>query len=390
MDQARIFSQLPRPILTAYLNSNPASRSRRNLVPAYLIWLKTRAKRIAESLAGPDRDLFQQQAGRIGEFLRQYVPPQPGLLLFSGPATWEIVPLPFEVNNELNWGKPALAQLFWILCEQKAYGAAVVHRSGVRYYRYQFGEMTELGQKKFQIDVSRWRRKDLGHVARPGIRKTRGSQRDVFEHRMEAQYRRICHGIAGTLKDLAGREKQAATFLVGPGRLTQCVQKGLPQDLRRNTVLIDQLPVKASAGDLQQRLETGITKWEAGRVAELLDSLFGNKPAAVIGVDETLARLQQNGIRILIVAENLDADVQRCTACGWIDRSADPVCSRCGGTRQREKLRAALPELAQAFDVDVEVVAGPGAERLEKAGGLAGWLRRSETTAFKEAAASKT
>lgn len=390
MDQVRAFSQLPQPILTAYLNANPASRSRRNLVPAYLIWLKTRAKAIAESLAGPERDLFQQQASRVEEFLRQYVPPQRGLLLFSGAANWELIPLPFEVSNELSWGKPAVAQLFWTLSEQKAYGAMVLHRSGVRYYRYRLGEMAELGQKKFHIDVSRWRRKDLGHASRLGVRKTRGSQRDIFEHRMEAQYRRICHGISGTLKDLAGREKLAATFLVGPDRLIQCVQKGLPQDLRRNTVLVDQLPVKSSARDLQKRLQARITKWDTSHVAELLDSLFGNNSAAVIGMDETLARFQRNEIRTLIVAENLDADLQRCTACGWMDRSADPVCSRCGGTRERVTLRAALPGPAQAFKVDVEVVGGRGAERLEKAGGLAGWLRRSEAAAFKEAAASRT
>jgi hypothetical protein len=383
------FSRLPQPILTAYLNANPAARARRNLVPPYMIWLKTRAKRLAEGLAAPERDLLQEQANRAEKFLSQHVPRQRGLLIFAGPKTWELVPLPLEVKNELHWGKPALAQLFWILSERKPYGAVVIDRSGVRFFRYWLGEMTELEKKKFRIDISQWRKKDLGHFARLGIKKTRGSQRDTFEHRMDAQYQHICHQIAGDVKDLITRQRLAAIFLVGPDRLTQLIQERVPQDLRRKTVLVDESPVKASLLDLQRRLETGITEWKAKHNAELVAFLSGNDPGAVIGLDETLARLQRKEIRALVVAQDLEASLHRCAKCGWTDRSADPVCSRCGGKRKAETLREILPELAGIYKVDVEVVGGRGAERLNKAGGLAGWLRRSEAARFKEAAASK-
>jgi hypothetical protein len=382
------FSRLPQPILTVYLNASPAGRARRILVPPYLIWLKTRAKRLAEGLAGPERDLFQKQMNRAEKFLSQHVPRQRGLLIFAGPKTWELVPLPLEVKNELHWGKPALAQLFWTLSERKPYGAVVVDRSGVRFFRYWLGEMTELEQKKFRIDISQWRKKELGHFARLGIKKTRGSQRDVFDHRMEAQYRRICRETARTAKDLVAKQRLAAIFLVGPDRLIQFIQEGIPQDLRRDTVLVDQSPVKASLLDLQRRLETGITEWKAKHNTELVAFLSGNDPGAVIGLDETLARLQRKEMRALVVAEDLEASLHRCVKCGWTDRSADPVCSRCGGKREAETLREILPELAGIYEVDVEVVGGRGAERLKKAGGLAGWLRRSEAARFKEAAAS--
>ena len=384
----RTFSRLPQPILTAYLNASPAGRARRSLVPPYSIWLKTRGKRLAKTLAASEQDLFQGQMTRVQKFLNQHVPRQRGMLIFADPKTWELVPLPFEVKNELRWGKPAIAQLFWTLSERKPYGAVVVDRSGARFFRYWLGEMAELDREKFQIDISQWRKKDLGHFARIGIKKTRGSQRDTFEHRMDAQYRRICRRIAGTVKDRMVSEQLAATFLVGPDRLIQSIQQGVPQDLRRNTVLIDQSPVKASLADLQQRLETGITEWEARRAEELVDSLFGKNPATVIGLDETLARLQRKQVRALVVAEDSEASMHRCATCAWTDHSADPLCSRCGGVWRTETLREILPELAQIYEVDVEVVGGPTGERLKKAGGLAGRLRGSETARFKEAAAS--
>jgi Bacterial archaeo-eukaryotic release factor family 10 len=384
------FSRLPQPVLTAYLNANPAGRARRNLVPPYSIWLKTRAKRLAEDLDVLQRELFQEQANRVEKFLSQHVPRKRGLLIFAGPKTWELVAVPCEVKNELQWGKPALAQLFWTLAGRKPYGAVVIDRSGVRFFHYWLGEMAELERKKFQIDIFQWRKKELGHFSRLGIKKTRGSQRDVFDHRMEAQYRRICRETARTAKDLVAKQRLAAIFLVGPDRLIQLVQESLPQGFRRDTVLVDQSPGKASLPDLQQKLETWISEWERRRTAEMVDSLFGKDPGAVVGLDETLARLQRGEIRALVVSEDLEASLHRCATCGWTDRSADPVCSRCGGQREAETLRGILPEMARTYDVDVEVIGGRGAERLKKAGGLAGRLRRSEAARFKEAAASKT
>jgi len=39
-------------------------------------------------------------------------------------------------------------------------------------------------------------------------------------------------------------------------------------------------------------------------------------------------------------------------------------------------LREALPELAAAFDAEIEVVSGEAAAKLKQAGGAAAWLRQ--------------
>jgi len=64
--------------------------------------------------------------------------------------------------------------------------------------------LTLLEDKSFDVDISQWKKKDLGHFAGERIRKTRGPQRDIFEHRLEAQYERLCQETAERAAALCG------------------------------------------------------------------------------------------------------------------------------------------------------------------------------------------
>jgi len=48
-----------------------------------------------------------------------------------------------------------------------------------------------LGVEIFDVDISQWKKKDLGHFAGERVRKTRGPQPEVFEDRLEAQYAKL-------------------------------------------------------------------------------------------------------------------------------------------------------------------------------------------------------
>jgi hypothetical protein len=238
------------------------------------------------------------------------------------------------------------------------------------------GQIAELGQKTFGIDISQWKKKDLGHVMHPGIKETRGSQRDVFDHRMDAQYARVCKQVAKQAKELCEKEDLAAVFLVGSNRLVGPIQAAFPQELRKRVVLIEEDLGGVFSPGLRRRLEPRIVKWRRQREIQLVNELLGSEHGAVLGVDETLAQLQNEQLSRLILARGLEANLRQCTKCALTSRSADPVCPACGGERRSTTLREVLPELAWSYVTKVEVVTGEAAKRLGEVGAIGGWLRQ--------------
>jgi len=369
-------SRLPAPLLTAYLKTGPVNHSLHPPVPSYLAWLKKEANAIAESLPPNECDLFRQQLRRLEEFLHDRTSREKSMVIFAGPQVWETVALQAEVINELRWGNPAITQLLWLVAEHKPYFVVVVDRSGAQFLSYRLGEFSRLLEFKFDVDISQWKKKDRAHVARPGIRETHGAQRDVFDHRMDAQYRRFCREVAQQAIQLCRREQFSAVFLVGPERLATPIAGRFPEDLCRRVVCIRKDLGKIDSGRLEEHIEPEIAAWEAQHELALVNGLLGLDRGAVVGIDEALRELQKGRIRALVLCRDLDARLSRCKGCGYIASSAGPVCSECGGERSPVALRDVLPELAAASEIDLEVVSGDAAVKLKEAGGMGAWLRQ--------------
>src|SRR6266566_3073178 len=245
-------SRLSGPVLTAYLNTQPAERARHMPVPASITWLKEAAKSLEPSLAAAEQVLSREQLNRIEEFLRDRHPHEKSVAVFAGRNAWQFVPLQVAVNNDLRWGAPAVSQLLWLVDE----------RTGARFLRYQLRELLELEEKKFTIDISQWKMKDLGHVTGQRVHKTRGSQRDAFDHRVEAQYERLCRQAAQQAGAIYARERLQAIFLVGKDHLIELIEKDFPKELRHRVTLIKEDLGRSSVHELQNRLEPEIEKWE--------------------------------------------------------------------------------------------------------------------------------
>ena len=377
-ERLRSLSELSAPLLTVYLDTAPVKASQHAPVPRYLTWLKNEAKTVIRSVLSGELNLFREQLHRVEEFLEGRIPRGKGLAIFAGPATWETETLQVEIANELHWGKPALSQLHWLAAAHKPCCIVVVDHGGARFFGYWLGEMAKVKETVFEVDVSQWKKKDLGHVTRPGVRMAYGSQRDVFEHRMEAQYEQFCRETAEQANHLRENEGFEAIFLAGPERLIEPIEREFPQEVRQRVVLIRKDLGKLETHELQERLEPEIEKWECERGSALVSDLLSSKRSAVVGIDETLAQLQAGKTRSLLLAHDFDAELHQCKLCGWTDRSADPVCPVCKGERRQIKLRDALSDLALRFEAHIEVVSGEAAERLTDAGGIGAWLAQEK------------
>jgi hypothetical protein len=340
-----------------------------------LTWLAKEAKRLVENIPPGEQELFRQQIARTEEFLRERTPHEKGLMILAGPTTWELVPFQLPIENELHWGRPALTQLLWFLSENKPYCIVALDRKRARFLKYWLGEMAELAEHQFDIDISQWKKEELGHVSGLGVQKTYGSQRDTYEHRMDAQYRRLCRETAAQAKRLCEAGKLRAVFLVGSDRLTKPIAAEFSEEFRQHIVLINEDFGWLSLPELQTRLTSKIADYEREHESALVTALLGNERTAVIGIDETLAQLQKIKMRTLVLARHLTGSLRQCIECGWTDRSADPVCSVCGRERREVELRDILPDLARSTNAEVEVVSGEAAEKLSQSGGMGGWFR---------------
>jgi hypothetical protein len=267
---AASISQLPIPLLTVYVNTNPAKTSSRALVPECIIWLNKEAKSLAESVLPTERRIFREQVDRVEEFLRNRNTHEKSLVIFAGPETWELKPLQLEVENALHWGRPATAQLFSIQNAHKASCVVVVDRTSARFFQFSLGELTELGKKNFKIDVSQWKREDIEHLAHPGIKTTRGTQRDTFEHRVDAQYARLCRQTAEHVKNLCRRKGLLAILLVGSSRLTEPIKADFPRELRNRTMLIKEDFGRLTLSGLKNPLSGIISVWEEGAMGPMM------------------------------------------------------------------------------------------------------------------------
>jgi Bacterial archaeo-eukaryotic release factor family 10 len=366
--------ELPSPVLTAYLDTfgkqaNPAS------TPACVTWLKSVARSAERDLQPAQRPAFREQLQRVQSFLATPVR-QCGLVIFAGPGVWQLVPMELEIANELHWGKPSLLQLETIVGEHKPSCIVTVDRTGAKLFRYQFGEIRSLEMDPFQIDQGQWKRKDYGHTARAGTKLSHGPQHDIVKHHMDAEYLHLCRRVAEETNALCKKEGLVWIFLVGSARLTEPIRNGLPADVRPCVMLVQEDLAHFPSTALKRHLRPRVAEWMAKcadrRVRQLLDSDRGT----VAGVDETLAQLQAGKISTMVLLRGMEATVRRCVKCGLTSRSADPVCSVCGGQRPRVALSEVLPGLARSHATGVEVINGDAGKRLGEAGGMGGWLRQ--------------
>ena len=382
MLDATLLDLLPKlepPILTVYLDTNPAKASNQGTPSGARIWLKSQGKALQTDVPRMEQKLFRKQLERVDRFLGTRPKRERGIMIVAGPKVWRVLRLQVDVDNELHWGGVVRTQLLWLLDEHQPCGVAVVDRSGARFYRFWMGEVAEQKTEQFEVDTSQWRAKN---VVRSGGR-TATSDRDAFDQRIAVHYARMFRETTKRIEQWARREKLDVLFIAGSSDAVESVWSNMQDKTRVHATQLTGDYARLPAAALQEHLAPEIARWkrtkEAAQVAEILE--VRDSAVAVTGIDETLRVLQEGKVRSVIAARGVRGRVRRCQTCGWTDRASDRVCAACGGERQIVALRDALPELIRKVGVPVEVVAGRAAGKLKTVGGMAAWLGRARAKA---------
>lgn len=395
VSQLEALYQVKTPVLTAYVRTDPVEAERLGgSTAASPAWGREESGAISKTLPAAEQKVFLKQVERAREFLKKREAHEKSVVIVAGAKTWEAIPLQLDVQPGIHWGKPALAQLIGLASEHRKYGLVVANNKGARFFDYWAGEILEREQRKgFAIDTSRWKRKESGHAMELGHRigsavgKSRGSQRDALAKRMENQFARLARETAQEAAKICAKEDLAALFLIGSERVTKPMEANLPKNLETPVMLIDQDLAGVTLDELEKHIEPKIAEWEHKHESEIVRMATSQERGTIAGFDETLAQLQKGKIRAVVVARGANPELQQCVKCGWADRSADPVCSQCGGTRRRVRLWEVLPEIARKQGAEIDVVSNEAAGGLKAAEGMAGWLRQPKRTAAKSMAA---
>jgi hypothetical protein len=387
-DRIRSLPRIIAPVLTVYVDTNPATRRNQGHPPGYLAWLKTSSRGLEGQVAADERAMFREHVRRLERHLQSHPPRARSLVAFSGRRTWELLPLQVKVDDELHWGPPALQQLFWLLDEHRPAGVVVASQTGARLFRVWLGEVVEEDREAIALDTSAWRKKHLVGPSHAGVAKRRGVERDRFARRVEAQYARFAIELARRVQRWSQRHRLRPVLLVAPSGIVDAVFAALPSSFRPRVALRRENLSQLSPAALHARVEPLLARWqrddELGRVDALLGATGSDRVAA--GIDQTLARLQEGRVRELVIARGIDGTARQCQRCGWMDRSGDPSCPRCGGERRAVAVRVVIPELARCQRVSIDVVAGRAASRLRRVEGIAAWLNSDRRGARQDAA----
>ena len=379
MKEIQAIAASPAPILTVYVNTQNRNASRHPRMPEHLAWLGKQARLLSLTLPSADAEKFGHELARVKELLEGRHPEETALAIFAGPQTWAVIPLQTTIHHEMRWGQPSVGQLFRLLSEHAPHGVVVVDHHAARFFCLHLGEFTQLGEQKYDIDESQWKRTDLGHIASERTRKAHGPDRDLYEHRMEAQFEHRYRETADRAMAFSKEYGFAGLFLMGPEPLLASLRAKFTSAARV-------VPVPEDLGgfspkEIRRRLEPLVADHERARQIAEVEQLLSAADGAVTNTDEALAKLQEGTIRTLIVAADHDFELRECAKCGALNRSSDLLCPDCGGERRNLALLDVLPRLAVARGAVVEFVSGVAAEKLVATGGMGGWLRQSTKSA---------
>ena len=375
---------LAAPVLTVYLDTDQAKQINRGLKPGYLIHLESRAESIAQTVSPNEQKLFRKQLQRTVAYLGRQPSRCRGVVIFAGKDSWEFVPLQVEVEDEIHWGTPSLAQLLWLLDEHKRYGVVVPGRKRARFFLYWLGEVRELEEKEFRLEPSK--KKEMGPVARLGVRLSRGTNRAAFEHHLAAEYAHYDREIAERIGHWFAAEPLDSVFLVGLAQMVKAIRKEVTPALVENIVLVEEDLGWASRTELLDRIEPSIVSHKQKREMASVEAMLGDFRNVVMGIDEVLVQLQQGKVRSVLVKKGLNGSLQQCVNCSWADRTSDPVCPACGGGRRNVALRDVLPELVRRYNASLEIVSGQSARKLQERGAMGAWLREFEKKEYSASA----
>lgn len=308
-------------VTTVYLDVDGRHRPIRATLPAVFEGVTTE---LTDRLADGDRSVYRAVSADLDR-MREWLgrdwerSTTRGLAMFACSAEdwFQVVPLAFPVADTAGIGPhPRIAPLLAALDAHQRFMVALVDRRRVRILHVELGEANEAAA-----------------LTEPEERAVdTGAEQEQLESHAEEAARAHWRRAAAHVERALAEWPTAQLVLGGPDEAVAGLSGCLPASVRATVAGRVSVAVAAPVGDVVTAAAAVITAVEQAReaatVAELRQRAETGR-GAVIGLDATLAALEEKRVETLVVAEGFTSPGGQCPSCGHLGPDVGR-CPRCG------------------------------------------------------------
>lgn len=215
--------QLEGPVLTFYLNTNPASEE-------WKIRLKNGLKRIEEyhKASNPDdakliHNISKQVSIKVRDMARSLAT---SLVCFASKDDILLYPFRFPVENDFSWNKePDTEQLKQLFDKYVRTGVILLQSNGVTLITATLGELEDEVHYEMDFDSESW--KQYKGLAYGSVISSSAKHIEKFERRMRENRNRWYKTIVSTIRNYKKEKGWKSIYLVGPTELTNALREQL-------------------------------------------------------------------------------------------------------------------------------------------------------------------
>ncbi len=351
----------PDPILSLYLNTDPAQGN----ADAYRLRLRAMLKEInlARDVTAVE-DYFSREYGWTGK----------SVAVFSCAAQsfFRAYPLAVPVRNLLHVSdRPSVKPLADLLDNYGGYGVVLVDKQGARLFFFHLGELREqegmMGEAVKHI-------KRGGASSFPGRRGGMAGRTNFEEEKIERNMKDAA--------DFAIRFFEAnhvRRILIGGTEDNIHLFRGLLPKAWQSLVMgTFAMAMTASHSEvLSKALQLGLEaeRQREQRLVEELVTLAAKGSAAVVGLSDTLAAINQGRVKTLTFVEGLQKEGYLCPSCGALSANVEDPCTHCGLARMERTLDVVDLAVHAVMHNGGEVATAPLSPAFEKVGSIGALLR---------------
>ncbi len=359
------------PVLSVYLDVDQSKAV--NLNRGFEASLKHMLQSIEGQLEDKQaRTQFQEDAGRVWEFMARYEPHGKGLVLFCDASEdfWWHHEVRAPLLNDAHWAEtPYLRPLLELLDEYERYGVILTDHKRSRLFTVFMGEIEE--------HHDAFARAPVRHLKTTGTDRMWSQMH--FQRRSEVHAKWHLKHVAEMMAHLADEYALDRLILAGTVEATGELRRLLPKRLESKIVAVLPLAVEAKQHEVLEEtlaVEERVERERERRLVEELIVAAEKGQQAVLGLEATIVALQEHRIWRLVYAEGYRAPGAECANCGELVAGQRQACPYCGGSLIAiEDLVERAGEKVFELGNEVEQVRGEAAARLRECGRIGAYLR---------------
>lgn len=335
--------------LSLIVKVDPALFENQGRVPGWRIWLKNSLRDLKAAHAeDPELPGLIARAEHSFATLR---PECKAIAAFFTPKHEHVLRLQVPVSDNVgHFGRPTVGPLLWLLDEYEPYVVGLVDSEKARFFVARLGRAGLGGTRFNEVNEYDFRVKHMMPTNRgQGGYYQGGNNRDAFAATLDDHGRRFYREVAEQCGSLLQESGAKRLLLGGIEESAHAIQGLMSETVAKSVIGFAPVPLHVSdqvAWDLLLPRALEFEREHEQALVEEVVNLAKSGGRGALGTEGVLECLRNKQVELLLVP--------------W------PLAD--------EALRLELPELAMASSAEIELIAGPAAERVVEEGGLAARL----------------